>query len=118
MITLRSILFNIVFYANLIIRMIVLTPIYFLMPRKPAYAIPKAWAKSSTWLMEKIVGTTFEIEGLENIPKVPAGRRAPSRSTNTASPACIATSGFPSSPLPCIPACSGRAAPSANIQAT
>ncbi len=69
MITLRSILFNVAFYANLIIRMIVLTPIYFLMPRKAAYAIPKAWAKSSTWLMEKIVGTTFEIEGLENIPK-------------------------------------------------
>ncbi len=69
MIILRSILFNTAFYANLIIRMIVLTPIYFLMPRKAAYAIPKAWAKSSTWLMEKIVGTTFEIEGLENIPK-------------------------------------------------
>jgi 1-acyl-sn-glycerol-3-phosphate acyltransferase len=38
------------------------------MPRKAAYAIPKNWARSSVWLMEKIVGTTFEIEGLENIP--------------------------------------------------
>ena len=64
----RSILFNLCFYANLIIRMIVLSPIYFLMPRKAAYAIPKNWARSSVWLMEKIVGTTFEIEGLENIP--------------------------------------------------
>ena len=69
MITLRSILFNTAFYLNLIVRMIVLSPIYFLMPRKAGYAIPKAWASSSTWLMEKIVGTTFEIEGLENIPK-------------------------------------------------
>lgn len=69
MITLRSILFNAAFYLNLIIRMIVLSPIYFLMPRKAGYAIPKAWATSSVWLMEKIVGTTFEIEGLENIPK-------------------------------------------------
>jgi 1-acyl-sn-glycerol-3-phosphate acyltransferase len=64
----RSILFNLCFYANLIIQMIVQSPIYFLMPRKAAYAIPKNWARSSVWLMEKIVGTTFEIEGLENIP--------------------------------------------------
>lgn len=68
MIILRSILFNTAFYLNLIIRMIVLSPIYFLMPRKKAFAIPKAWARSNHWLMDKIVGTTFEIEGLENIP--------------------------------------------------
>ncbi|MGX5666965.1 lysophospholipid acyltransferase family protein [Rhizobium daejeonense] len=69
MITLRSILFNTLFYANLILRMIFLSPIYFLLPRKKAYFIPKNWARSCHWLMEKIVGTTFEIEGLENIPK-------------------------------------------------
>lgn len=69
MITLRSILFNTVFYANLILRMIFLSPIYFLLPRKKAYFVPKNWARSCHWLMEKIVGTTFEIEGLENIPK-------------------------------------------------
>lgn len=69
MITLRSILFNTLFYGNLILRMILLSPIYFLLPRKKAYFIPKNWARSCHWLMEKIVGTTFEIEGLENIPK-------------------------------------------------
>ncbi|MBP1852177.1 lysophospholipid acyltransferase family protein [Rhizobium halophytocola] len=68
MIRLRSIVFNTLFYANLILRMIILAPYYFVVPRKRAYRIPKNWAKSSTWLMEKIVGTTFEIEGLENIP--------------------------------------------------
>lgn len=69
MLVLRSFLFNTLFYANLILRMIVLTPVYFLLPRKKAFAIPKGWARSNHWLMEKIVGTTFEIEGLENIPK-------------------------------------------------
>ncbi|MDI7862600.1 1-acyl-sn-glycerol-3-phosphate acyltransferase [Rhizobiaceae bacterium n13] len=69
MITLRSILFNTAFYVNLIVRMIVLTPIYFLLPRKKAYVIPKNWAISNNWLMEKIVGATFEVEGLENIPE-------------------------------------------------
>lgn len=67
--TLRSIFFNTVFYANLILRMIVLSPVYFLMPRRKAFSIPKNWALSCHWLMERIVGTTFEIEGLENIPK-------------------------------------------------
>ncbi|MEZ2131712.1 MULTISPECIES: lysophospholipid acyltransferase family protein [unclassified Sinorhizobium] len=68
MIALRSILFNIAFYANLTLQLIVFLPYYFLVPRKSAYAIPKNWARSNHWLMEKIVGTTFEVEGLENIP--------------------------------------------------
>ncbi len=69
MLVIRSILFNLAFYANLIIRMIVLTPVYFLSERKKAWSIPKNWALSNHWLQEKIVGTTFEIEGLENIPQ-------------------------------------------------
>lgn len=69
MIILRSVLFNLVFYINLIVQMIVLTPIYFLVPRKTAWFVPKNWARSNHWLFKTIVGTTFEIEGLENIPK-------------------------------------------------
>lgn len=69
MLMLRSTLFNIAFYANLILRMIVMTPIYFLLPRKKAFDVPRNWARANHWLMKTIVGTTFEIEGLENIPK-------------------------------------------------
>jgi 1-acyl-sn-glycerol-3-phosphate acyltransferase len=69
MIAFRSILFNIAFYANLIIRMIVLSPIYFIIPRKMAFEIPKNWALSCHWLMRRIVGTTFTVEGLENLPE-------------------------------------------------
>jgi 1-acyl-sn-glycerol-3-phosphate acyltransferase len=68
MIVLRSVLFNIAFYINLIVQMIVMTPAYFLLPRKKAYGIAKNWARSNHWLFDEIVGTTFEIEGLENIP--------------------------------------------------
>lgn len=68
MIILRSILFNLTFYVNLIVQMVVLTPVYFLLPRKKAWFVPKNWVRSNHWLFEKIVGTTFEIEGLENIP--------------------------------------------------
>lgn len=69
MLLLRSVLFNTAFYTNLILRMIVMSPFYFLAPRKMAWFVPKGWASSSSWLMEKIVGATFEVEGLENIPE-------------------------------------------------
>lgn len=68
MLALRSHLFNILFYANLIVWMIVLAPIYFILPRKIAYSVPKTWARFNHWLMKTVVGTQFEIEGLENIP--------------------------------------------------
>ncbi len=48
MIALRSVLFNTIFYANLIIRMIVLSPYYFVVPRLTAYEIPKNWARSKS----------------------------------------------------------------------
>lgn len=67
MIFIRSLLFNIAFYANLIIQMIVWTPYYFLVSREKAWIVPKSWARSNHWLFEKIVGTRYEIEGLENI---------------------------------------------------
>ncbi|MCT7667616.1 lysophospholipid acyltransferase family protein [Shinella kummerowiae] len=69
MIVFRSVLFNTLFYVNLIAQMIIMTPAYFLLPRKKAYVIAKNWARSNHWLFDKIVGTTFEIEGLENIPQ-------------------------------------------------
>lgn len=69
MLALRSILFNTAFYLNLIIRMILLSPYYFVVPRKKAFTIPKNWALSSHWLLEKLVGMTYSVEGLENIPK-------------------------------------------------
>lgn len=69
MLLLRSILFTTAFYINIIARMVLCSPFYFLMPRKKAFAVPRGWASSSNWLMAKIVGATFEIEGMENIPE-------------------------------------------------
>ncbi|MEQ8308970.1 MAG: 1-acyl-sn-glycerol-3-phosphate acyltransferase [Hoeflea sp.] len=69
MIAFRSILFNTAFYINLIVQMILFTPYYFLANRKAAWRVPKNWVKSNHWLQKVIVGTTFEIEGLENIPE-------------------------------------------------
>jgi 1-acyl-sn-glycerol-3-phosphate acyltransferase len=69
MIALRSLLFNIAFYINLIVRMVVLSPYYFLASHHAAWSVPKNWVRSNHWLQEKIVGTTFEVEGTENIPE-------------------------------------------------
>ncbi|MGD9914670.1 MAG: lysophospholipid acyltransferase family protein [Rhizobiaceae bacterium] len=64
----RSLAFNVAFYVSLIVQMIVWTPFYFLAPRKIAWFVPKFWARTCTWLHEKIAGTKSEITGLENIP--------------------------------------------------
>ncbi|MCO6188166.1 1-acyl-sn-glycerol-3-phosphate acyltransferase [Rhizobium sp. L1K21] len=72
MILIRSIAFTIAFYLNLIVQMIIFSPIYFIMPRKKAYFVPKFWARSNRWLFDKIGGTTFEIDGLENLTAEPA----------------------------------------------
>ncbi|MCD2175688.1 lysophospholipid acyltransferase family protein [Rhizobium sp. C4] len=71
MVAIRSVIFNVLFYMMFIAEMIIFTPIYFILPRKKAYFVPKFWARSNLWLMKVIVGTRVEIEGLENLPKGP-----------------------------------------------
>ncbi len=69
MLVLRSLVFNIAFYANLVAQMIVWTPLYFLSPRHRAWFVPKFWARTSLWLHDKLAGTRAEITGLENLPE-------------------------------------------------
>ena len=71
MLILRSILFNVAFYLNLIVQMIVWTPFYFLAPRKTAWFVPRFWSRSSMWLQRWLAGTDQDITGLENIPDGP-----------------------------------------------
>ncbi len=69
MLYIRSLAFNAVFYVSLIVQMIVWSPWYFSVPRHRAWFVPKFWARSSLWLMEKIAGTKSEITGQENLPE-------------------------------------------------
>jgi 1-acyl-sn-glycerol-3-phosphate acyltransferase len=68
MLVFRSLLFNAVFYLNLIVQMILWAPLFFLMPRKKAWFVPKFWARSSLWLHDRLAGTKNDISGLENLP--------------------------------------------------
>ena len=69
MLAIRSLVFNAVFYLNLIVQMILWAPVFFLMPRKTAWLVPKSWARSSLWLHARLAGTKSEITGLENLPE-------------------------------------------------
>jgi 1-acyl-sn-glycerol-3-phosphate acyltransferase len=65
---LRSGLFNAAFYLNLILFMLVFSPL-FLAPRPAAMWALKLWSRTSIALLAVIVGTRLEIRGREHIPK-------------------------------------------------
>ncbi len=69
MLIFRSLLFNVVFYLNLILQMLVQTPVYFLMPRRYSVKIIKNWCRSSNWLYKIITNTNMEVRGQENLLK-------------------------------------------------
>jgi 1-acyl-sn-glycerol-3-phosphate acyltransferase len=68
MIVLRSLLFNLAFYVNIIVQMILGLPAL-LIGRHGAFFMARSWAVSSIWLLEKICGLRVEFRGLENIPQ-------------------------------------------------
>jgi 1-acyl-sn-glycerol-3-phosphate acyltransferase len=68
MITLRSLLFNVAFYVNIFVLMILGLPAL-LLGRHGAFFMARTWAYASIWLLEKIAGLRLEFRGLENIPQ-------------------------------------------------
>jgi 1-acyl-sn-glycerol-3-phosphate acyltransferase len=66
MLFLRSLLFNILFYANLIGIMIIGLPAMF-WGRRGIIRLAQAWGWSTFWLMDKICGIKVEIRGRENL---------------------------------------------------
>lgn len=66
-IVIRSTIFNILFYVNLIGLMVFGLPSV-LMGRGPATFMARAWAKTSLWLLKVICGTTLEFRGIDRIP--------------------------------------------------
>lgn len=63
----RSLLFNVAFYANLILWLILLLP-GLLVPRRTFIRFAQAWAHSSLWLLRVLAGTSIEVRGREKIP--------------------------------------------------
>lgn len=67
MLALRSFLFNVAFYLNLLAWVTIFLPA-FVFPRRTFLWVPRHWARSSLWLLEKIAGTRLELRGAERIP--------------------------------------------------
>lgn len=68
MIYLRSTLFNVIFYLNLTL-FLVLGSGFFFTPRKWSIRALQFWAKTSLFWLRVIAGINMEVRGAENIPK-------------------------------------------------
>ena len=64
----RSLLFNALFYVNIIVRMIVALPTIVL-PYAFLLGVLRAYARSTLWLLRVVCGTTVEWRGREKLPK-------------------------------------------------
>jgi 1-acyl-sn-glycerol-3-phosphate acyltransferase len=68
MIFIRSALFNLLFYANTILLMIVGLPTM-IFGRHAVLSLARVWSRSSLWLLRVICRTSAEFRGMENIPQ-------------------------------------------------
>ena len=57
MLVLRSLAFNVLFYANLILWLIFAVLPALLLPKQALLAVAIAWSRSSLWLMRVVAGT-------------------------------------------------------------
>jgi len=64
----RSAIFNIVFYVNLILFLVLGAGFYFT-PRKWSIRALQTWARTSLFLLRVIAGTRIEVRGQDNIPQ-------------------------------------------------
>ena len=67
MLIVRSVVYNILFYLNLLVFVIAAIPTFW-MPYRCIVEVAKAWGRTSTWLLRVICGTEVDIRGIEKIP--------------------------------------------------
>jgi 1-acyl-sn-glycerol-3-phosphate acyltransferase len=63
---LRSVVFNVLFYLNLVLHLVATLPM-FLMPRRAILGVAKSWGRTSNFLLP-VAGIAVECRGLEKIP--------------------------------------------------
>jgi 1-acyl-sn-glycerol-3-phosphate acyltransferase len=67
---LRSVVFNVLFYLNLLVQLIGALPTL-LLPRMAIVKVATFWGRTNNWLLRVICGVTIEYRGLEKIPEGP-----------------------------------------------
>jgi 1-acyl-sn-glycerol-3-phosphate acyltransferase len=68
MLAFRSIVFNFLFYLNLVVLMVIGLPTM-LGGRRAVFALARLWGSISIWLLDRICGLRLEYRGVENIPR-------------------------------------------------
>ncbi len=68
MLFLRSLVFQILFFATMVVLMLVWLPGLF-MRRQVSQELGRTWGRISLWLLDKICGTKVDFRGLDNIPE-------------------------------------------------
>jgi 1-acyl-sn-glycerol-3-phosphate acyltransferase len=66
----RSVVFNVLFYLNLLVHFIAAIPTL-AMPRWGIIAVARFWARTNLWLLRTICGIRVEFRGVEKIPPGP-----------------------------------------------
>ncbi len=69
MLFVRSLIFNLVFYLSITLQMLFWIPVYFFLKREDCWNVVRIWGVTSLWFQNRIVGTKFRFDGLENIPE-------------------------------------------------
>jgi 1-acyl-sn-glycerol-3-phosphate acyltransferase len=64
---LRSVAFNVLFYSNLVLHIILALPT-FALPRGAFIAVARSWGRTSNLLLHVVAGISIELRGLEKIP--------------------------------------------------
>ena len=70
MLVIRSVVFNVLFYLNLLVHFIAAIPTL-AMPRWGIIAVARFWARTNLWLLRMVCGIRVEFRGVEKIPPGP-----------------------------------------------
>ena len=70
LILVRSIVFNVLFYLNTLIYLIIALPTFF-MPYRAIIAVARSWGRANLVLLRVVAGIDIEVRGRERIPKGP-----------------------------------------------
>lgn len=68
MILFRSALFNVLFFLNIMVWMVICLPVM-AMPRRVAVRTAQGWCRSALWLARTVAGLTVQVRGRERIPQ-------------------------------------------------
>lgn len=66
----RSIVFNLLFYLNTLIYLVIALPTFF-MPYRAIIAVARSWSRTNLMLLRVVAGLKYEVRGREKIPKGP-----------------------------------------------